>query len=139
MSRHIAVYAPEDEAEEWEEKASEMGMSLSEWVMSMTRAGQKPFGREVTPNQSQDDFRQQRNDYRKELQRARDRIEELEERVHRSERDAVVGYIDENPGAEYGDVVQHVVNTVNSRVTEILDDVEGDDIEIDEQGRMYTK
>ncbi len=114
-------------------------MSTSDWIKSMVRAGQKKFNRDVEPTESRDDLRRRRKDLRRELQRARDRIEELEEQVHRSERDAVIDYIDENPGAEYEDIVQHVVNTVNSRVTLILDDVEGDKIEIDEQGRMYTR
>lgn len=105
----------------------------------MVRAGQKKFNRDVEPTESRDDLRRRRNDLRRELQRARDRIEELEGQVHRSEREAVIDYIDENPGAEYEDIVQHVVNTANSRVTRILDDIEGDDIEIDEQGRMYTR
>lgn len=138
MSRHIAAYVPDDEAEEWEEQAEEMGMSISEWVIAMTRAGQKPFGREVAPNQSRDDLRKQRNDLRRELQRARDRIEELEERVHTSEREAILEYVEENPGAEYQDIVQHVVNSASSRVTEILDQMEGTELEIDNQGRMYA-
>lgn len=139
MSRHIAAYVPEDEAEEWEEQAEEMGMKQSEWVKAMVRAGQKQFTRAVSPDQSRDDLRQQRNDLRQELQRARDRIEELEKRVHTSEREAVMEYIEENPGAEYRDIVQHVVNSANSRVTKILDELEGDEIEIDEQGRMYER
>lgn len=138
MSRHIAAYVPEEEAEEWEEKASEMGMSLSEWVIAMTRAGQKPFGREVMPDQSRDDLRQKQNDLRRELQRARDRIEELEEIVHTSEREAILDYVEENPGAEYQNIVQYVVNSANSRVTKILDQMEGAELKIDDNGQMYT-
>jgi hypothetical protein len=139
MSKQVATYIPDDEYEDWEEQAEEMGMSKSDWIKSMVRAGQKKFNRDVEPTESRDDLRQRRNDLRQELQRARDRIEELEGQVHRSEREAVIDYIDENPGAQYGQVVQHVVNTANSRVTRILDDVEGDEIEIDEQGRMYRR
>lgn len=139
MSEQVATYIPDEEYEDWVEQAEEMGMSKSDWIKSMVRAGQKKFNRDVEPTESRDDLRRRRNDLRRELQRARDRIEELEGQVHRSEREAVIEYIDENPGAEYEDIVQHVVNTANSRVTRILDDVEGDEIEIDEQGRMYTR
>lgn len=139
MSEQVATYIPDEEYEDWEEQAEEMGMSTSGWIKSMVRAGQKNFNRDVEPTASRDELRQRRNDLRRELQRARDRIEQLEGQVHRSEREAIIEYIDENPGAEYRDIVQHVINTANSRVTRILDDVEGDEIEIDEQGRMYTR
>lgn len=139
MSEQVATYIPDEEYEDWEEQAEEMGMSTSGWIKSMVRAGQKKFNRDVEPTVSRDELRQGRNDLRGELQRARDRIEQLEGQVHRSEREAIIEYIDENPGTEYGDIVQHVINTANSRVTRILDDVEGDKIEIDEQGRMYTQ
>lgn len=139
MSEQVATYIPDEEYEDWEEQAEEMGMSTSGWIKSMVRAGQKNFNRDVEPTASRDELRQRRNDLRGELQRARDRIEQLEGQVHRSEREAIIEYIDENPGAEYRDIVQHVINTANSRVTRILDDVEGDEIEIDEQGRMYTR
>lgn len=139
MSEQVATYIPDEEYEDWEEQAEEMGMSTSGWIKSMVRAGQKKFNRDVEPTVSRDELRQGRNDLRGELQRARDRIEQLEGQVHRSEREAIIEYIDENPGTEYGDIVQHVINTANSRVTRILDDVEGDKIEIDEQGRMYTR
>lgn len=139
MSEQVATYIPDEEYEDWIEQAEEMGMSTSDWIKSMVRAGQKKFNRDVEPTESRDDLRRRRNDLRRELQRARDRIEQLEGQVHRSEREAVIDYIGDNPGAEYEDIVQHVVNTANSRVTRILDDVEGDEIEIDEQGRMYTR
>lgn len=139
MSEQVATYIPDEEYEDWEEQAEEMGMSTSGWIKSMVRAGQKKFNRDVEPTASRDELRQRRNDLRRELQRARDRIEQLEGQVHRSEREAIIEYIDENPGGEYRDIVQHVINTANSRVTRILDDVEGDEIEIDEQGRMYTR
>lgn len=139
MSEQVATYIPDEEYEDWEEQAEEMGMSTSGWIKSMVRAGQKNFNRDVEPTASRDELRQRRNDLRGELQRARDRIEQLEGQVHRSEREAIIEYIDENPGTEYRDIVQHVINTANSRVTRILDDVEGDEIEIDEQGRMYTR
>lgn len=139
MSKQVATYIPDEEYEAWVKQAEEMGMSKSDWIKSMVRAGQKKFNRDVEPTESRDDLRRRRNDLRRELQRARDRIEQLEGLVHRSEREAVIDYIDKNPGTQYGQVVQHVINSANSRVTRILDDVEGDEIEIDEQGRMYTR
>lgn len=139
MSEHVATYVDEVQYERWQEQADEMGMSMSDWTQAMVEAGAKKFDRDVQPNDSKDEIRRQRDDLRKELSRARDRIKELERQVHLSERQAIVEYVEENSGAEYQDVVQHVVNTANSRVTKILDELEGDEIEIDKEGRMYEK
>lgn len=135
----VAAYPPDERAEEWEEQANEMGMSTSEWIQSMVEAGLKKFTRDVQPDQTQDDLRRKLNDLREELRRARDRIRYLEDRLHASESEAIVDYLEENPGAEYCDIVQYVVNTANSRVTKLLDRMEGEDIEIDEQGRVYKR
>ena len=114
-------------------------MSESEWVQAMVEAGLKKFCRDVQPNVTHENLRRKLNDLRKELKRARNRIRELEEQVHLSEREAIVEYLDDNPGAEYRDIVQHVANTSNSRVARLLDRMEGDNIEIDEQGRIYKR
>ena len=135
----VAAYPAEKTKKRWLEKAEEMEMSQSEWVAAMVEAGQKTFSRNVQPDETRDDLRLKRNDLRDELRRARKRIEKLEEQVHLSEREAILEYLEANPGAEYRDIVQHVANTANSRVTRLLDRLEGDDIEIDEQGRMYKR
>lgn len=135
----VAAYPDEETKKRWLRKAEEMGMSQSEWVTAMVEAGLKKFSRDVQPDVTRDDLRRKLNDLRKELKRARDRIVELEEQVHLSEREAVLGYLEDNPGAEYRDIVQHIANTANSRVTQLLDRLEGDHIEIDEQGRMYKR
>jgi predicted nuclease with TOPRIM domain len=134
-----ATYISEETKQRWLENAKEMGMSESEWVQAMVEAGLKKFSRDVQPDETRDGLRRKLNDLRNELKRARDRILELETQVHLSEREAIVEYLEDNPGAEYRDIVQHVVNTANSRVARLLDRMEGDDIEIDEQGRMYKR
>ena len=139
MSDRISIVLDEDTYEKWSKKAEEMGMSNSEWGRSMIRAGLKKFGRAVEPDKSRDDLRQQLNDLRRELRRARERVRTLEKQLHTSERQAVIDYLDENPGATFQEVLQHVTNTASARVPKILDQVEGDEIDIDEEGRMYTR
>lgn len=139
MSKRFAVYVPDELAEKWESEIEKSGMSRSEWLQARVSAGRKKFNRDVQPDQSRDELRRKLNDMRNELGRSRDRIETLEEVAHTSERDAILQYLEENTGARYNDIVQHVVNTAHSRVTKILDDMEGDDIEIDEEGRMYKR
>lgn len=139
MSRRFATYVDEETAERWETQADEMGMSNSEWIQAMVEAGLKKFNRSVQPDQSRDELRQQNNYLRRELQRARNRVESLENQLHASEREAILEYVGDNPGAEYEDIVQHITNTAYGRVTKIVDQMEGDELDIDEQGRMYTK
>jgi predicted nuclease with TOPRIM domain len=139
LSELVATYITPKEKEKWDEKAEEMGMGRSPWIRSMVYAGQKKFDRKVSPDETRDDLRRKRNDLLGELKRARDRIETLEEQLNSSDRQTIVEYVDENPGCDYGDIVQHLVNTANARVTVMLDKMEGESIEFDEQGRVYAK
>lgn len=139
MGKQVATYIDELRYEQWQERADEMGMSMSEWNRAMVAAGRKKFDRDIQPNKSKKELRKQLNDLRRELSRRRDRIKELERQVNTSERQAIIAYVEENSGAEYQDVVQHVINTSNSRVSKMLDELEGSEIEIDEYGRMYIQ
>ena len=139
MSKHVAAYVEDEQHERWKEQAEEMDMSMSQWTQAMVEAGMKKFDRDVEPDESRDDLRRKRNDLRDELQRARDRIAELEQQVHTNERDALIEYVEENPGSRYPDIVQHIANSAGSRVTKLLDQLEGEEIEIDEEGRVYVR
>ena len=139
MSRRFATYIDDETADRWESKADEMGMSQSKWIQAMVEAGLKKFNGTVQPDQSRDNLRQQHNDLRQELRRARERVEELEKQLHASEREAILEYVEDNPGAEYEDIVQYIMNTAYGRVAKIIDQMEGEKLDIDEQGRMYTK
>lgn len=114
-------------------------MKQSEWIRAMVEAGLKKFSRDIQPDETRDELRRKRNDLLEQLRYARNRIEDLEGQIHVSEREAILDYLEQNPGAEYRDIVQYVVNTANSRVTRLLDHMEGDEIEIDEHGRMYKR
>jgi len=137
--KHVATYVSKDQRSRWDEQAEEMDMTRSAWVRAMVEAGLKKFSRDAQPDETKNSLRQKITDLRKELQRARDRIEKLEEQLHLSEQKAILNYIQENPGAEYGSILQHLTNTAHSRVTRLLDQMEGDKVEIDDQGRMYKK
>jgi len=80
----------------------------------------------VEPDETNRELREQRNDLKEELAHTRDRVGELEEQLHRDERATVREYVEQNPGAEFGDIVQHVVDTAPERVNRHLDDLEGD-------------
>ena len=137
MSDQFATYVDSETAERWEKEAEKMGMTKSAWLQAMVEAGLKKFTRNGQSTNTCNELRQQRDDLRKELQRARDRIETLEKQLHRSDRQAIIEYVQNHPGVKYRDIVQHIVNTANGRVTKLLDQLEEDELEIDEQGRIY--
>ncbi|MCT9096958.1 hypothetical protein [Haloarchaeobius sp. HME9146] len=139
MSKHVATYVEEEQHERWAQHADSMGMSMSEWVQAMVEAGLKKFSRAPASDKTRDELRQQCNDLRSELTHARNRIQTLESQVYASEGNTIVEYVKNNPGTEYPNVVQHVINTANSRVAKILDRLDGDELDIDEHGRMYVQ
>lgn len=137
-SKLVGTYPTEQQRERWEEQAEEAGMSMSEFVQSMTEAGMKKFEIAVKPDETNGQLRQQRNELKDELDEKRDRIRTLEDRLHTGERKRIRQFIQKNPGVEYGDIVQHIINTVPSRVTAHLDEMESEGI-YTEDGRYYPE
>jgi len=128
------TYPTEDQYDRWKRRAEEMDMSVSEFMQAMIEAGMKKFDVSVEPDEMNQELRQQRNDLRDELQHARERIEALEDRIHHGERVAIRRYVEDNPGATYDDIVQHVIDTAAGRVTTHLDDMEGEDLRSEDGG-----
>lgn len=125
---HVATYPSDAQLDRWETHCEDMGFrSRSEFVEAMIEAGLKKFdATEVTPDETNRELREQRNDLKSELDRARNRVRELEDAVYRGERQAITEFVEENPGATYDEIIQHVMDTVPPRVTTHLDDLEGD-------------
>ncbi|QLG48326.1 hypothetical protein [Natrinema halophilum] len=127
-SLHAATYSSEDQYQRWQDRADDLGMSMSEFMEAMVEAGMKKFDATVEPDETNQELRQQRNELKTELDRARDRIQELEDAVYHGERRTIKRYVEDNPGATYDEVIQHVIDTVPQRVTTHLDDLEGDEL-----------
>lgn len=136
--KQAATYPSEEQYERWETHCEELGMrSMSEFVEAMVEAGMKKFDSSgVEPDETNRELRQQRNELKTELDRARDRITDLEDAVYLGERQAIKEFVDENPGASYDDIVQHMIETVPNRVTSHLDDMEGEEFRV-EDGHYY--
>lgn len=130
------VYPSNEQHARWKDQAEEMDMSLSEFVQSMTEAGLKKFDTTIETDESLQELRRQRNDLKEELDKTRERVSELETQLHKGERAAIKSYIEENPGADFGDITQHVVQTVPQRVANVLEDLEAVD-EIREEDERY--
>ncbi|PHQ44015.1 hypothetical protein Z052_00845 [Halorubrum sp. C191] len=133
-SRHTATYPTEDQYQRWQNRADDLGMSMSEFIESMVEAGLKKFEPTVNPDTTKQEVREQRNELKAELDRTRGRIQELEDIVYQGERQIIKRYVQNNPGATYDEIIQHLIDTVPQRVTSHLDDLEGDTIQRTENG-----
>lgn len=136
--RHqTTTYPTEAQYEQWEAEAEEMDMGMSEWVKAMVEAGRKKFSAaSVTPDETNRELRQQRNDLRDELTRARERLNELEEAAYGSEAEAIIDFVERNPGATFSEIADHLMVTVPERAQEHVDDMEGETLRV-EDGRHY--
>lgn len=135
-SRHAATYPTEEQYQRWQDRANEMGMSTSEFIEAMVEAGMKKFSATVEPDETNQELRDQRRELKDELDHTRSRVRELEDMVYHGERRTIKRYVDDNPGATYDEIIQHVVETVPNRVTTHLDDLEGDALR-QENGGYY--
>lgn len=134
---HTQIKQPKEQKERWRETAEDLDASLSEFIRDMVESGMKPFTTEVEHDESAGDLREQRNDLREELRYARYRIEDLEDRIYRGERATIKRHVEENPGASFGEIVQHVIDTTPERINQHLDDLTGDSIRYDPVDDQY--
>lgn len=130
------TYPTVEQYDRWKQQAEAFDMSVSEFMQAMVEAGLKKFDARVEPDETVDELREQRDDLKDELNHARSRIQRLEDRLHHGEQAAIKQYVRENPGATWDEVIQHVVDTVPERVTEHLDVMEGDTLQV-EDGAYY--
>lgn len=131
------AYPAEDQYANWKDHADELDMTVSEFISTMVEAGRKKFDTSVDPDQTGTELREQRNDLKRELERTRQRVNGLENRLHRTERRAIVEYVEENPGCTWDQVIQHLLNTTDERAMDHLDALEGDEVRRDQDGRFY--
>lgn len=136
-SKHAATYPTQQQYDRWAARADELGMSTSEFIEAMVEAGLKKFDASVNPDETNKALRQQRNELKTELDRARVRIQKLEDVVYHGERQTINEYVRENPGAQYDEIIRHVMRTVPERVTTHLDDMEGEEL-LFEDDRYYS-
>ena len=136
-SKHAATYPTRQQYDRWAARADELGMSTSEFIEAMVEAGLKKFDAAVNPDETKKALRQQRNELKTELDRARVRIQDLEDVVYHGERQTINEYVRENPGAQYDEIIRHVMRTVPERVTTHLDDMEGEEL-LFEDDRYYS-
>jgi len=133
------TYPTPEQYETWKEEASEMDMSVSEWIQAMVEAGRKKFDAQVEPDESAQELREQRNDLKEELTHARERIEKLENQLHQSERATIVEFVEDNPGATYGEIGQRLSDTIPERLQPHLDALESEELRKEDDGYYPTE
>lgn len=116
-----------------------MGLNESQFVQSMVEAGLKKFTREVEPDKTRDELRRERNELYTALREEREEKHRLEEKLMTSEREVVIEYVEDNPGCKYPGIADHLAQTAPSRTTMVLDEIEGSDLTVDEDGRWFTR
>jgi hypothetical protein len=116
-----------------------MGMNESQFVQAMVEAGLKKFSREVEPDKTRDELRRERNGLYGALREAREEINRLEEKLLSSEREVVIAFIEENPGCTYADIADHLAQNAPSRTTDVLTEIEGSEVTMDEDGGWYVR
>lgn len=114
-------------------------MSESQFVQAMVEAGLKKFTREVEPDKTRDELRRERNELYTALREERETKHRLEEKLMTSEREVVIEYVEDNPGCTYKHIADHLAETVPSRATRVLEETEGNDLEVDEDGRWFAR
>jgi hypothetical protein len=118
----------------WKFAAEREGMSVSEWMKCMVRAGQRKWEATAEPDVTNQDLRQQRNDLKRQLKAARTRVKKLEDQLHDTEREQVEQFIRDNPGVTRPEVIQYISDEVPSRVARHLDHLLGQGVERDGDG-----
>lgn len=130
---------PAERRKRWREEADEMGMSESQFVQAMVEAGLKKFAREVEPDKTRDELRRERNELYSALREAREEANRLREKLMASEREVVIEYVENHPGCKYPNIADHLAQTAPSRTTKVLEEIEGSDLTVDEEGRWFVR
>lgn len=116
------IYPTQDQRARWDERADELDMNTSEFIKAMTEAGMKKFEVSVEQDESAEWIREERNQLREELEQAEDALRSANEETGRA---VVQEYVEENPGATFGEILNHLTDTMPGRLNRILDELDG--------------
>lgn len=132
------AYPEKSEYEEWAAEAESRGMSISEYIQAMIRAGQKKFNVDVNPDETNQDLRESRDYYKTEVRKLRRKVEQLESQNYGGEAAAIDSFVQANPGASASQIINHVKQTAANRVSSHLSTMTGAQL-ANEDGEYYSK
>lgn len=138
-TKDTMCYPSEAQRERWDERAEEFDMNTSEFIKNMVEAGMKKFEVSVEPDETDREIRDHRNELADQLERARERIEHLDRRRQHTEQGAVLQYVEENPGASFEEILEHLAETLPGRLNRLLDELEGTELRVtDDRYHRHT-
>jgi FtsZ-binding cell division protein ZapB len=129
-TKYAVCYPSESQYKQWERRADEMGYnSVSRFIVEMVEAGYSQISSTITYDEETSELREQRNELKRELDDSRERIDRLEEQLYRGERRTIIQFLDQQEaGASFADIVQHLIDDAPVRVAETLEQMEADQI-----------
>lgn len=129
-TKYAVCYPSVSQYEQWSDQAEEMGYnSVSRFMTEMIEAGYAQFDSSVTYDKETSELRKQRNELKRELDASRERVARLEERVYRGEYRTIIEFLKEQEtGATFAEIVQHVIDDTPARIAEILDQMDTDQV-----------
>lgn len=128
------AYPPKDLYEAWCSDANERSIAISQYIIRMVEAGRKDVDVDELVTESVQELREQRADLQQELEEHRRRVEQLEQQLHQTAQVDILEFVEQNPGTTTPEIIQHIANTVPSRVASHLDILEGKGIKQREDG-----
>lgn len=137
-TEHAVTYPTTQQYERWKAEADSRDMSISAFMQAMIEAGLKKFDASIEPDETNRDLREQRNELKAELDRTRARVQQLEEQLHKDDRATIRAYVEDNPGATWDEIVQHLMDTLPERTTQHLNGMEGETLRV-EGGEYYPR
>ena len=125
-------YPTKEQYARWKKRANEFDMTTSEYMQAMIEAGQKKFEVSVEAEEPNQEIREERNELMDQLERAEERIEDLHRSRQYTEQSAVLQYVEENPGASFDEILDHLKETLPGRLNRLLDELEGSELRVTE-------
>ncbi len=129
-TKYAVCYPSESQYNHWRKVADQMGYnSVSRFMTEMVEAGYKQISGSITYDEDTSELREQRNELKRELDNSRERIARLEERVYQGEHSTIIEFLrEQETGASFAEIVQHVIDDTPARIAEILDQMDTDQI-----------
>lgn len=124
--------------EQWEEHAAELDLSKSQYIIRMVEAGRKQLSVDESTYTTNRELRKQLANLQDELGRQQARNEDLNRQLQQTAHAEIRSVIQENPGLTAPQIIQHVADSVPSRVAAHLDALEGTHLR-QEDSRYYPK
>lgn len=129
--RDTMTYPTVEQRDRWDERADKLDMNTSEFVKNMVEAGMKAdqgFETSVDPDEPARELREHRNELQDQLEQAEERIRSLNRGQHITEQEAILRYVEDNPGTDFDSILSHLRETLPGRVNRILDTLEGSEL-----------